>query len=1082
MQCVHCQAINTDERRFCAQCGKALTLGCPACGFENQPDARFCGGCGESLPDTPARSRTTPPGLEAERRQVTVMFCDLVGSTELSRRLDPEDLRALLDRYQATVATIVERFDGYVARYVGDGILAYFGYPTAHEDDAQSAVRAGLAIAGAVSQMETEATSTVRPAVRIGINTGLVVAGDIGRDGRREQMAIVGETPNVAARLQALAEPDTVIIGESTRRLVEGLFVYEPLGPQRLRGLSEPVAAYRVRAESDARSRFEASALRGLTPLVGREHEIGLLVGRWRHAREGDGQVVLLSGEAGVGKSRIVRGFQDHIRDELRHRILYLCSPYHQGSAFYPVTDQIRRGLRFADGDTPDARLDKLDALLRGLELPVQDYAPIIASLLSLPQGSRYPPMTLSPQELKRKILEAITAVIEAMAVEQPTLVVAEDVHWADASTLELLELLMARAADLALLVVITFRPEFEPRWRVPGHATSVSLSRLSRRETAELVSNVAGGKRLPRSLVDAIVARTDGVPLFVEELTKSLLESGMLRERGDELEPAGELPAAEIPTSLQDSLVARLDRLGPVKEVAQLAATIGRRFSFDLLNAVSDAGEAELNDALDRLIDSGLVYRQRVSPGAIYEFKHALVRDSAYATLLKSRRQQYHRRIAEALQSRFPEVAESEPMLMAHHHAEGAQVEQAIPFWLRAGDLFHQRGSIRMSIAAYRNVIDAGADRAARCRAWIGVAAGMRIIDRYDDAFAALDTAEREAQSAGLSEELSRIHHLRGNLYFPLGKGEACRGAHAKALEYAREIGSPQLEAQALGGLGDAEYVRARMRTANEYFRDCVELCRRHGLSQTEAANLSMVGHTRMYLNELREAVDDGLASIELARKIGHLRAEVNARLVTVFVCYELGEWEHANAHIEQASELIERLGARRFLPPFLRYRARILYAEGDHSRAMDLLERAVEIHRETGPAFDGPRTLAFLAYATEDDKVREESLAEGERIIEEGCVGHNVLFFYRDAIDVALKLGQWKEVGRYAASLEAYTRAEPLPWSDFFIARARALAAHGAGRRDARFARELERLREEAARVGFRTVVEPIEQALAC
>jgi len=1076
MQCSRCHAVNADDRRFCAQCGAGLTLACRACGFDNQPGARFCGGCGAPL----AREKQTPAAADAERRQLTVMFCDLVGSTELSRHLDPEDLRALLDRYQATVAGVVERFAGHIARYVGDGILVYFGYPTAHEDDAQRAVRAGLAVATAVPQIEGGSPSAPRPAVRIGINTGLVVAGDIGSGERREQMAIVGETPNVAARLQGVAQPGDVVIGESTRRLVEGLFVCEPLGPQRLKGLPDPVEAYRVRAESDARSRFEASALRGLTPLVGREHEIALLAGRWRHAREGDGQVVLLSGEAGVGKSRIVRGFQEHVRGELRQRVLYFCSPYHQDSAFYPVIDQMQRGLRLADDGSVEAKLDKLDRWLKEFELPVDDYGPVLASLLSLPAGSRYPPMTLSPEESKRKTLEAIIAVIAAMAAREPALVVVEDAHWADASTLELFELLMARAADLPLLAIITFRPEFDPRWRVPGHTTAVSLNRLSRRETAELVSKVAAGEHLPRSLVDAIVERTDGVPLFVEELTKALIESGALRERGGELEPGGELPAVEIPASLQDSLVARLDRLGAVKEVAQLAAVIGRRFDLDLLEAVADLGEDELNDALDRLIDSGLVYRQRISPGAVYEFKHALVRDTAYATLLKSRRRHHHRRIAETLEHRFPHTVESEPMLVAHHYAEGAQPEKAIELWLRSGDLFHHRGSIAMSVAAYRNVIDAGGDRAARCQAWLGVAAGMRIVDRFDDAFAALDAAEEDATAAGLTDDLSRIYHLRGNLYFPLGKGEACRDAHAKALEHAHRAGSARLEAQALGGLGDAEYVRGRMRTASGCFRRCVELCRRHGLARIEAAYLSMVGHSRMYLNELREAADDGLASIELCRKVGHLRGEINARLVTAFVCYELDEWEQARTHIEQAGELIERLGARRFLPSFMRYQARMLYAEGQKSEAVALLEHAMAINRETGLAFDGPRTLVFLAYATDDAKVRDACLAEGERIIEEGCVGHNVLFFYRDGIDVALKLGRWDEAERYGAALESYTRAEPLPWSDFFIARGRALAVHGAGRRDPGTVRELERLRGEAARVGLRMALPAIEQAL--
>jgi class 3 adenylate cyclase/tetratricopeptide (TPR) repeat protein len=1091
MQCPQCHTDNDEDRRFCAECGAPLAVQCAACGFANRPGAKFCGGCGTSLLATATRvpddasaagaSERKPGVPEAERRQLTVMFCDLVGSTGLSRHLDPEDLRALLDRYQGTCAQIIGRYEGHIARYVGDGLLVYFGYPTAHEDDARRAVRAGLDIAAAVPKIDVAGNAGRGLSVRIGIDTGLVVAGDIGTGERREQMAIVGETPNVAARLQALAGPGRVVIGETTKRLVEGLFVCESLGPQSLKGVPEPVSAYRVEAETGVPSRFEARALRGLTPLVGREHEIGLLLGRWEQATEGDGQAILLSGEAGIGKSRILRGFRERIERTPHNRLLYFCSPYYQSSAFYPLTEQIERALRFGAEESAEAKLDKLDAMLLEFSLPVEEHGPVLASLLSLPAADRYPPFALGPEESKRKILGAVMAVIEATAARSPVLVSAEDVHWADGSTLEWLGLVLTRAATLPLLAIVTYRPEFEPPWPAPGHVTAISLNRLSRRETARLASNVVGGKRLPPEIVDEIAVRTDGVPLFVEELTKGLVESGALRERDGAFELAGRLPVSAIPASLQDSLVARLDRLGPVKEVAQLAATIGRRFSLALLQAVCDLPQGGLPQALERLVDSELVYRQETPSGAVYEFKHALVRDAAYATLLKSRRQAYHVRIAEALEGRFSRVAQSEPMLLAHHYAEGGLTDKAIGHWLRAGEVFHDTGSIDTSVAAYRKVLETDAGSGARCQAWLGIAAGMRILDRFDEAFAALENAEREAGAADLSEELSRIHHLRGNLYFPLGRDEECRGAHAKALEYARRARSPELEAQALGGLGDAEYVRGRMRTANGYFRQCVDLCRRHGLTRIEAAYIPMFAHTRMYLNELHEAVRDGLACIRLAGEIGHLRAEINGHNAMVFVLYDLGDWERAKVHMERSRELLERLGARRFLPGLLRYQARILYGEGHKGQALKLLERAMEISRETGLAFDGPRTLVFLAYATDDRKVREESLAEAERIIAEGCVGHNSLFFYRDAIDVALKLGQWEEAERYAAALEAFTQAEPLPWSDFFIARGRALAARGRGCTDAANTRELERLRDQAERVGLATALPAIQQALA-
>jgi class 3 adenylate cyclase len=504
--------------------------------FTNEPEEKYCGGCGNAIAATVSATDHAPKRepLEAERRQLTVMFCDLVGSTALAERLDPEELRDLLARYQDTCANVIRRYEGYIARYVGDGLLVYFGYPRAHEDDAQRAVRAGLEIIDAIAALNPNTEEPhIQLAVRIGISTGLVVAGNIGRGERVEQNAIVGETPNLAARLQSLAEPNSVVISASTYNLVEGIFECDALGEQQFKGISKPLRVYRARSDSGIPSQFEARATRGLSALVGREEEISLLRKRWTQASEGEGQVVLLSGEAGVGKSRIVRAFQESLTDELRNRVLYYCSPYHQNSALHPAIEQIERGLRFEKSDSPAKKLDKLETVLHDLELAPDDLVPPLASLLALPVGDRYPPLTLSPEQLKKKTLEALVAMIEAMASQNCVLMVVEDVHWSDASTLDLISLLVEQLRSTRFLLVLVFRPGFVPAWGGRAHVTALALNRLTRRDSATMIARVTKGKAVPPEIVDQIITKTDGVPLFIEELTKPYLNPISLRTLG---------------------------------------------------------------------------------------------------------------------------------------------------------------------------------------------------------------------------------------------------------------------------------------------------------------------------------------------------------------------------------------------------------------------------------------------------------------------------------------------------------------------------------------------------------------------
>src|SRR5215471_18066991 len=631
---------------------------------------------GTSAPAVPATTGTADSVLrsDAERRQLTVMFCDLVGSTALASQLDPEDLREVIGAYHKCVAETIGRFDGFVAKYMGDGVLVYFGYPRAHEDDAERAVKAGLGVVEAVGRLDAR---SIKLQARVGIATGLVVVGDLIGAGPAQEQSVVGETPNLAARLQALADPDTVVIAASTRRLVGDLFDYRDLGPVALKGFAEPMPVWQVLRPSGVESRFEALHGSRLSPLVGRDEEIDLLLRRWAYAKGGDGQVVLISGEPGIGKSRVVAGLAERLQPERHIRLRYFCSPYHQDSALYPLIDQLGRAAGFARDDPPAARSEKFEGLLAQAAPPDEDVA-FLVDLLSLPALGRHPLPNLTPQQKKDRTLEALVRQLEDLARQQPVVMVFEDAHWIDPTSRELLDLAVERVRSLPVLLIVTFRPEFEPPWTGQPQVTKLPLNRLDQRDQIFLVERLAGGKSLPDQVIAQIVDRTDGVPLFVEELTKSVLESGLLREEKDRYALDGALPPFAIPTTLHASLLARLDRLASVRLVAQTGAAIGREFSYALLRAVSRLPENELQAGLARLVASELVFQRGSSPDATYAFKHALVQDAAHGSLLRSSRQQLHAQIAEALETRSPELMESQPELFAQHYAEAGLVEKS--------------------------------------------------------------------------------------------------------------------------------------------------------------------------------------------------------------------------------------------------------------------------------------------------------------------------------------------------------------------------------------------------------------------
>jgi class 3 adenylate cyclase/predicted ATPase len=642
---------------------------------------------------------SSPPSAGAERRQLTVMFGDLVGSTALSSRLDPEDLREVIAAYHACAAEVVQRHEGFLAKFLGDGVLAYFGWPQAHEEDAERAIRSGLALVEAVGRL---APGSQRLQARVGVATGLVVVGDLVGSGEAQERGVVGETPNLAARLQAAAEPGTVVIAETTRRLTGRLFDYHDLGAAPVKGFAAPVRAWRVLGESAVASRFEA--LRpGRTLLVGREEELALLLRRWRQARSGEGRVVLLAGEPGIGKSRLAA---ELLEAEPHACARYFCSPHHVHSPLAPAVGQLERAAGFERGDTAERKREKLEALMAPASLRREERA-LLAELLSLPARVARAVAEISPQQRKERTLTALVRQLEALARRQPVLALWEDAHWVDPTSRELLDLLVARVPDLPVLLVVTARPEFRPAWSGQAHVTSLALSRLGRRENEALVRRVTGGKTLPPELVDQIVARGDGVPLFVEELTKAVLESGLVREEGGGYTVVGPLSPLAVPSSLQASLTARLDRLAPLRDVAQVGAAIGREFSYDLLAAVAGRPEGQLRDAMAQLASAGLVLARGQPPEAVYTFKHALVQEAAYATLLRARRAEIHGRIASALRSHHPDLVRGQPETLARHLTEAGLAADAVDHWLKAGQLAAARSANVEAASHLHNGLD---------------------------------------------------------------------------------------------------------------------------------------------------------------------------------------------------------------------------------------------------------------------------------------------------------------------------------------------------------------------------------------
>jgi predicted ATPase/class 3 adenylate cyclase len=1006
MNCFACQRENPADAAFCSGCGERLILTCPACGRANIPDSRFCNECGERLANESASLAPraddvvgTPPSPEAERRQLTVMFCDLVGSTDLSQHLDAEDLREVVRAYQQSASEVIERYEGHVAQYLGDGLLVYFGYPRAHEDDAERAVRAGREILTALVRLNDtlEPEHGIRLAARVGIHTGPVVVGEMGGGSKSETLAL-GDTTNIAARLEGVAQSDSVVISGATLRLVPGLFVTGDLGTPRLKGIAEPIRAHAVLQATGVRSRLDVDPSR-LTPLVGRDQEVGLLLERWEEVQEGDGQVVLISGEAGLGKSRLLHAFRERLAETPHGWLECRCSPYTQGSAFQPLIALVEQGLGFQEGDGPETKLTRLEAGLEAAGLSASDVLPLIAPLLSLPLPEPTPPLQLAPGLQRKKTIEALVAWIFALAQPQPLVLLVEDLHWVDPSSVDLLGWLLEQSPTAQVLTLLSFRPDFEPPWPARSHLTPLAVKRLSRRQARNLIGGMTRDVPLPDEVVERLVERADGVPLFAEELTKMVLESGLVEERGGRYELTGPLTDLSIPTSLQDSLMARLDRLDEGKEVAQLGATLGREFFYELLLCVSLQEEPHLRAGLAQLVDAELLYQRGALPDANFTFKHALIQETAYQSLLKSVRQKFHARIARVLEEQFPERVESEPELIAHHYDEAGLAEQAVAHYQRAGERASQRSAneeaaihLDRALALLRSL----PDTSARARRELALQLALGVAFQASRGFGAPEVERAYQRARSLCEQVEEPGQVAPAL-FGLSIYYMMRPDFRVAYELADELlarakraGDSALRLQGHHACWSTQFCRGELAATLAHAEQGLEIYQpeehhrqtfRYGNHDPavcahlfSAWSLLLLGHPDRAQRESREAM-------ALARQLEHSMTVAVALMTGAFVENDVGRAQAAEGH---AMELIE-LSAERGFPLFAAVgataRGRVLTGRGEFAAGLDALGQGEAVSRTVAAGLFWPFCLAFLL----EGYVRAQRPREGLSVLAE-------------------------------------------------------------------------------------------------
>jgi class 3 adenylate cyclase/predicted ATPase len=990
MHCPACHSRIAEGSVRCAACGSVLALSCPSCGEANRPGAYVCSRCSHALTRAQVDLALAPPHLappqpgaqvsaSAERRQLTVMFCDLAGSTELASRLDPEDLREVVGAVLRRLTEVVTVFNGFVADYMGDGALIYFGYPEAHENDAECAIRAALQAEEEVSSLAL--LNGYRPRVRIGIATGLVVVGATGGTGIDAIRNAAGATPNLAARLQALAEPGAVVVASSTRALAGRLFEYRDLGLASLKGFSEPVRAWQVIGTAPAESRFEAQHDTKLGPLVGREEEAAVLSDLWRRTCRGTGRVVLLSGEPGVGKSRLTAMLMDRLAGEVHIRLRYFCSPHLQGSPLHPCIQQLERAAGFTRGDSPARKLERLEAALLKETTSLEDIA-LFADLLSLPTGERYPTLQFSPQKRKEKTMEALVRQLDLLSSRHPLLMIFEDAHWSDPTTRDLLHLVVDLIAQQPIMLIVTFRPEFQAAWTSRKHVSAIVLRPLPRAQSVVLVEQIAGAGTLPRELMEDIVDRSDGVPLYIEELTKAVLEASVQDESKQDMVARVARRAMAVPATLHASLLTRLDRLGDAKEVAQIGAALGREFSFELLAALAQRPMDALCSALDRLTQSGLVFATGTPPHATYLFKHALVQDAAYDTMLRATRLKLHQRIVDLLELESPELSEVQPEILAHHCTEAGLVRKALGYWLKAGHRALMRSTMVEAVARLEkglSLIERLPESAWRHQQELDyqIARGKALIATkgYAESITGATFARAHQLCDLLNQPPQLLAVLHGEWTHALLRGELA-SAHQRATDLLKQGEARGDELWTLMGcrfvgvtcfpLGEFAAGRDHLERGLKLF-DPTRRSTYAALTVDDAQVVmqTYLAYALLYLGDVDQARAQCQAALAEARRLSQPYSLTHALIGSTYIELYLG---YPSAALEHLKELLSLTSEHRiaYYGAFgTIFRGVYLASLGQAEEAIEVLTQGLAAYRATGSGLYLPSFLTWLADA---------------------------------------------------------------------------------------------------------------------
>lgn len=1035
--CPHCQVQNRPDRRYCSQCGAVLGGRCPHCGFRNDPGDVFCGGCGTALHDgrpqiaEPLTGRLSAPSVDgftdgAERRHLSIMFCDLVGSTKVSEGMDAEDFRDVISAFRDTCTASIQHFGGFVARNMGDGLLAYFGYPTAHGNDAERAILAGLEIAAAIPAIKTSLSEPLR--VRVGIATGLSVVGDLIGSGAAREIAVMGDTPNLAARLQAAAAPGQVLVSQETRALTLSRFEFEALQPIHLKGIAHPVTPWRVReaALGDAAARPQQR----LTPFINRDAEISNLHAALNEAGHGTGQCRAIQGVAGIGKSRLLAQFLDQSGIDARHKKSLRCNEFRISSALYPIRKYVTECAGITDADTADDIRRKIDRTLKecnvGHEAEFDPFSLLYS--VKLGEGADIPQEGSRTREI---LFEVLARLLTHQTADGPVVITVEDLHHADPSTRDFIAYLGDFVAGQPALLLVTLDEAARTPWPESLAHRTITLETLDDDHSRALLEAC----NVEPANIPAIIDRAGGVPLYLEEIADAVTHHHV------------PLDVDAVPDSLQGVLTASLDRLGPARRLAQLAAVVGRVFTRERLARTAEKAGVPFDAHLPVLIDNGILVENTGTHGL--QFRHSLVRDAAYSTLLKRVRQKYHEIVIDVLLDAARTGDPVVPEEMAHHLEAAQRFDEAADYWSQAGQ---RSRSVWANVEAAHHL-----DRALTClekadgdgdpgRALdirLALASVLRVIDENERALEVLDGALDIVEQTGDEAFRARILNLTGNVEFARSRINECMKSHQKALDAARRTNQPLEQAHALSGLCDGSFMLGRIVSAEEYTRQCEALCDQHGFDRLRAVNAALQGHMKVYLAELPAAEATCRGAADTARDHGWRRVEMVARgscLAKALI--EQGKAKAAKDALDTAMGLAEMLDARRFFPLYDAHMAHALWMMGQTKEALSLAQRAVARNDDNPAGYTTALAYGVLALVTPEAKMRRAHLESGMRFLGPGVVAHNHLWLHRYGIEIGMALRDAETLRRHADALDTYTRIEPVDWATLYSSSARLAA----------------------------------------